>query len=347
MFAAHGAARLPAVEVDSYNVEIKDDEGFIGDRASKGAFRDIVENWRKPMRKQGDDPFGESASESLTKKELDDALAKGEPEAAGVVHAAVEDFSQEFALVIRRFLKLKAWKDTHRLVIGGGFRGSRVGELAIGRTSVILKADGIGVELVPIQSEPDEAGLLGAAHLAPKWLFKGHDAILAVDIGGTNIRAGVVDLNLKKAADLSKACVWKYELWRHAEEKKVDREDAVGSLVEMLEKLIAAAGKEKLRLAPFIGIGCPGKIEEDGSIDRGAQNLPGNWESSRFNLPALLHKAIPKIGDDDTAIVMHNDAVVQGLSEAPFMTDVQYWGVLTIGTGLGNARFTNRKANGD
>jgi hypothetical protein len=34
--------------------------------------------------------------------------------------------------------------------------------------------------------------------------------------------------------------------------------------------------------------------------------------------------------------------VVQGLSEVPFMQDVEHWGVLTIGTGLGNARFTNR-----
>jgi hypothetical protein len=34
--------------------------------------------------------------------------------------------------------------------------------------------------------------------------------------------------------------------------------------------------------------------------------------------------------------------VVQGLSEVPFMQDVRRWGVLTIGTGLGNARFTNR-----
>ena len=41
---------------------------------------------------------------------------------------------------------------------------------------------------------------------------------------------------------------------------------------------------------------------------------------------------------------MHNDAVVQGLSEVPFMRDVKHWGVLTIGTGLGNARFTNRAA---
>jgi hypothetical protein len=40
---------------------------------------------------------------------------------------------------------------------------------------------------------------------------------------------------------------------------------------------------------------------------------------------------------------MHNDGVTQGLSEVPFMQDFDYWGVLTIGTGLGNARFTNRK----
>jgi hypothetical protein len=38
---------------------------------------------------------------------------------------------------------------------------------------------------------------------------------------------------------------------------------------------------------------------------------------------------------------MHNDAVVQGLSEVPFMQDVRRWGILTIGTGLGNVRFTN------
>jgi hypothetical protein len=341
--AEHGATILPAVEVDSYNIEIKDDEGFIGDRASKSAFRDIIENWRKPLRKAGDDPFGDEESDDISKKTLDAVLTKGEPEAAGIVQGAIEDFSQEFALVIRRYLKTKGWKDTERIVIGGGFRGSRVGEVVIGRTAVILKADKIDIDMVPVRNDPDEAGLIGAAHLAPKWLFQAHDGLLAVDIGGTNIRAGVVELNLKKASDLSKAAVWKYELWRHGDEKKVDREGAIKKLVGMIETLIDKAKKEKLKLAPFIGIGCPGIITKDGAIERGAQNLPGNWESSKFHLPSAIHEAIPKIGDDDTAIVMHNDAVVQGLSEAPYMKDVKRWGVLTIGTGLGNARFSNRK----
>jgi hypothetical protein len=341
--AEHGASRLPAVEVDSYNIELKDDEGFIGDRASKGAFRDLIENWRKSVRKAGEDPFGDEPSDTIPKKTLDALLTKGEPEAGGIVHGAIEDFSQELALVIRRYLKTKGWKDTERIVIGGGFRGSRVGELVIGRTAVILKADKVDVELLPVRNDPDEAGLIGAAHLAPKWLFQAHDAILAVDIGGTNIRAGVVQLNLKKAADLSKAAVWKFELWRHGDEKKVDREGAIKKLVDMLDKLADRAKKDGVKLAPFIGIGCPGVISKDGSIERGAQNLPGNWESSRFHLPGAIYEKIPRIGGDEVAILMHNDAVVQGLSEAPFMQGVKRWGVLTIGTGLGNARFTNRK----
>lgn len=44
---------------------------------------------------------------------------------------------------------------------------------------------------------------------------------------------------------------------------------------------------------------------------------------------------------------MHNDAVVQGLSELPRMREVARWGVATIGTGLGNARFSRRAAAKD
>src|SRR5436190_765821 len=254
----HGATRLPAVDVESYNVELEDDDGLLGDRANKGA----------------------------------------------------------------------------------------VGELTIGRAAVILKSDKVAIDLVPIRNNPDEAGLIGAAHLAPRWMFEAHDAIIGVDIGGTNIRAGIVELNLKKASDLAKASVWKFELWRHADEKSVTREEAVEELIDMLSRLIARADKEGLRLAPFIGIGCPGIIEADGTITRGAQNLPGNWESKSFHLPRELHAAIPNIGDYETMILLHNDAVVQGLSEAPFMRDVPRWGVLTIGTGLGNGCFTNRAAPG-
>jgi hypothetical protein len=340
----HGAATLPSVEVDSYNLELKDDEGFLGDRASRQAFHSILENWRKPLRKLGEDPFGDTPSDDLSRSKLDVILKEGDAESAAVIQSAIEEYAQELALVLRRFLKAKAWAGTERIVMGGGFRESRIGELAIARAGLILKADGVKIDLVNIRNDPDEAALLGSLHLAPAWIFKGHDSILAVDIGGTNIRAGVVLPNVAKAADLTKASVWKSEKWRHADEEKLNREKAVDELSGMLRDLMKRARKEGLNLAPFIGIACPGKIEEDGSIAKGAQNLPGNWESSRFNLPASLAEAIPSIDDHDTTILMHNDAVVQGLSEVPFMRDVKHWGVLTIGTGLGNARFTNRTA---
>jgi hypothetical protein len=340
--AHHGAARLPSVEVDSFNIELKDDEGFLGDRASKGAFRKIFDRWRKPLRKTGEDPFGDLPSEEISKKALDDMLIGDDTEASAVVHSAIEEFAQELAYVTRRFLKTKAWAKTERIVVGGGFRDSRLGELAIARTEIILRAEDFKIEMRPIDFHPDEAALIGALHLAPSWIFEGYDSILAVDIGGTNIRCGLVETRWKKAEDLSKAAVWKAELWRHGDDEPT-REGAVKRLVKMLKNLIGAAEEEGFKLAPFIGIACPGVIKEDGSIEKGAQNLPGNWESSKFNLPASLVEAIPTIGEHDTAILMHNDGVVQGLSEIPFMQDVDRWGVLTIGTGLGNARFTNRR----
>ncbi|MCA6118794.1 ROK family protein [Bradyrhizobium sp. WSM 1738] len=340
--AHHGATRLPSVEVDSFNVELKDEEGFLGDRASKKAFRKILDDLRKPLKKNGDDPLGKKASGDIAKSELDEALFGDDIAAAALVHSAIEEFAQELAYVTRRLLKSKAWADTERIVVGGGFRQSRVGELAIARTDILIKAEEFEVDLVPIRFHPDDAGLIGTLHLAPSWIFEAHDSILAVDIGGTNIRCGVVESRWKKAPDLSKAAVWRSELWRHADDEPT-REGAVKRLVRMLKDLIGEAETEGLKLAPFIGIACPGVIDADGSIEKGAQNLPGNWESSKFNLPASLVEAIPQIGDHDTAVLMHNDGVVQGLSEVPFMQDVDRWGVLTIGTGLGNARFTNRR----
>jgi predicted NBD/HSP70 family sugar kinase len=338
----HGSADLPLVTVESYNLEIKDSEGFIGDSASKGAFLELIDDIREKLRAVGEDPLGKTPTEELGRRKLDKLLDDEDKEAAAVVHGAAEEFAGRLARVIRRFSSLKSWRDVERIVIGGGFRQSRVGELAIGRTSVLLKEEGFGVQIWPIRNHPDEAGLIGCAQLAPTWMFKGHDSIVAVDIGGSNIRCGVVELRLKRGNDLSGARVWKSELWRHADDDP-KRDDAVEQLTEMIERLVRSAKKNKLKLAPFIGIGCPGVIAGDGSIERGAQNLPGNWESSTFNLAECIRAAVPEIGDHETVALIHNDAVVQGLSEAPFMHDVQKWAALTIGTGLGNASFVNKE----
>src|SRR5688572_2478083 len=78
--AEHGASNLPAVTVDSYNVELKDSEGFIGDRATNKAFNDILDDWRKQLDRIDEDPMGATPSRKIGKKQLDRMLNSDEPE---------------------------------------------------------------------------------------------------------------------------------------------------------------------------------------------------------------------------------------------------------------------------
>jgi predicted NBD/HSP70 family sugar kinase len=338
---AHGGRLLPAVTVDTYNEELRDEDGFVGDRASRRAFRAILADWRERVKESGADPLGNTPTEELSKAKLDKMMGSEDPVAAALVHTVVEEFAGEMATVVRRFMRLESWKGTERIVLGGGLIASHIGALSMGRASILLKTAGVDVELCAIGNHPDEAGLIGSVQLAPAWILAGHDAILAIDIGGTNVRVGVVELNAGKRGDVADADVWKREHWRHFDDKPT-RDEAIERIAAMLMKLIERAAKEKMKLAPFVGIGCPGLIDEHGTILKGGQNLPGNWEGEGFHLPAALLGHLPRIDGNDIVIQMHNDAVVQGLSEVPNMKDVRHWGVMTIGTGLGNARFTNR-----
>lgn len=354
---AHGMQDLPSVWVDAYNAELYDPsgQGFLGDRASNRAFTEILEDWRGRILRGGDseDPLTQAlgkdcpASE-IERSELDNVLqaADANLEAAGLVHSAMEEFAQEMAGVVRRFLRMPSWRGTERIVIGGGFLEARIGLMTVGRVGVLLKAAGETAQLSPVSRHPDDAALCGAAHLAPLTMLQDFDAVLAADIGGTKMRAGLVTLGRAETSDLSNAEVLASERWRHAGEK-VHRDVAVERLADMLKRLAERAAKEGLHLAPFVGVGCPGIILACGTIERGGQNLPGGgWEGEGFNLPSRLTDALGQVGDQQPVVVMHNDAVVQGLSETPMMQQVDHWGVLTIGTGLGNARFTNRQRNG-
>ncbi|WP_137387601.1 ROK family protein [Rhodoligotrophos defluvii] len=344
--AVHGALDLPAVTVESYNLEIKDGDAFIGDHVSGRAFRAQLDEARRAIAKHGKDPLGDEPSIALSKKTLDKMVTEGDPKAASIIIGTISEFGENLAHVVRRFRRRKDWRKVTAIVVGGGLRQSRVGELIIGRAAMILQSEGEPVDLMPIAQHPDKAGLIGAVQLAPRWMFEGFDSILAVDVGGSNIRCGLVTLNRKKAADLSEAKVHHLELWRHANDDP-SRDEAVDRMIAMLKSLIKLAEREKQKLAPVIGIGCPGVITPEGRIERGGQNLPGNWEAGRFNLPEIVQAAIPTIGEHPPYVIMHNDAVIQGLSQAPFLRDAKHWGVLTMGTGLGNAAFTTKEANGE
>src|SRR5436305_13976378 len=107
--ARHGASRLPSVDVDSFNLELKHEDGFLGDRATKGAFRAIFDKWRKPLRKSDEDPLGDEPSDKINKKTLDAVLIGDDVEASAVLHSAIEELALELAYVTRRLLKTTAW----------------------------------------------------------------------------------------------------------------------------------------------------------------------------------------------------------------------------------------------
>lgn len=337
----HGQWDLPAVKLTSYNLEVRGRYGFIGDQASGRSFRKRVERLGKIAKTGQLAPARSLPSSRTKKKHLDKMLAEGAPIAGAIVHSAVEDFAQSLAEIIRRYLKQKSWSRVERIVVGGGFSNSRVGELAIGRAAILLHSAKIRVELVPLALDPDEAGLIGGAYLVPSAILNGFNALLAVDIGGTNLRCGIVTFKAGAEGRVRAAGIWKRELWRHRKSKP-SRDRLIRRLVRLLKKHAKQAHKAGLELAPVIAIGCPGIIRADGTIRRGTQNLPGNWQGRKFNLPLALRTHLPRIAGHDTLVILHNDAVVQGLSYQPKMRDVREWGVLTVGTGLGNASFFNR-----
>ena len=86
--AEHGGLNLPSVEVRSYNLETRDEGGFIGDRASSGAFREILDEWRERLRATGEDPLGDTPTEEIGRDRLDKLLAHGDSDVAAVIQTA-------------------------------------------------------------------------------------------------------------------------------------------------------------------------------------------------------------------------------------------------------------------
>ncbi|GAB3505300.1 ROK family protein [Pseudoxanthomonas daejeonensis] len=336
----HGASRLPGLRIDHYNLLVPDPdgEGFLGDRASQTAFRELLETARQHHR-TGKDPFGKTPSTELGKKEIDLVLVGGDPDAAHLVHLAVEEYARRLVHVVQVFLAQPQWKGVEKIVLGGGFPDHEAGGLATRRAVCLLEHADVDVSLHPLRHDADEGGLLGWVPLLPR-THRDRAAFLAVDVGGTNIRCGIVEHRLGKHPDGGKARVLEVLKWRHADDAP-SRNEAVIRLAAMLNGLTAQARTRGIDLAPFVGVACPGQVEADGTLSHGAQNLPGDWEQP-FKLPEALAAHLDPIDGNPPQVVLHNDAVVQGLSEHRRMRKTRRWAVLTIGTGLGNASYSNR-----
>ena len=76
--------------------------------------------------------------------------------------------------------------------------------------------------------------------------------------------------------------MWKSSVWRHKDDDP-SRDDAIARMAAMIAKLVEEAQEKKLKVAPFITVGCPGLITRDGLQYEGRRSL-GNlhdWHGPR------------------------------------------------------------------
>jgi predicted NBD/HSP70 family sugar kinase len=324
------------VRISGYGAGLPDPDkegSFLGDRVSGRAFVKLFQKHCKKCRV--------AVARKPSEGDIDRLLEDGDSAEERAVRDVAVAFGDRLAEVIKQFLEWSYWRKTDRIVIGGGMAARHVGDIAIHAAQSRLMKSYPRLELERIHHHPDEAGLVGSVHLIPASRTSGKDGLLAVDIGGSKVRCGIVEFGERKSGLLADARVWRIEVWRHAK-ARASRGKMIKMIAAMLETLIKEADKAKFRLSPLVRVGVPGEIDEEGYILGGAHNLPGNWEERKFNLPAELTEKLPKIGGEPASVSIHNDAVIQGLAELPFMRDVRRWGILTIGSGLGNAHFVNR-----
>ena len=148
----------------------------------------------------------------------------------------------------------------------------------------------------------------------------GHDRVLAVDLGGTNLRVAVVDTQ----GNLT-----------HRQQAPTESDRGHESVLERMAELVQGVAEDAgLPGAAPVGIASPGPINpRDGTVYF-TPNLPG-WRNVR------LAPSIERLTGRRT--VAANDANCAGLGEVAFgaatgYTDVVYIG---IGTGVGGAVVSN------
>jgi predicted NBD/HSP70 family sugar kinase len=342
-FASHGAELLDGVRVSSYNLELRERGTFVGDRGSKSAFIERLEEMRSAAREHGPDPLGRTKSENLSRRDIVRLIERGPRSARRLVRAAIDEQAHALADVVGLFRRHSVWRGIRRIFVGGGFSEGKLGALIVSQTRRVLRRRGTRVSIVPTTArKADHAGLVGAVHLVAPWMLGRFDAILAVDLGGRNVRCGIVTF-AARGGRVRHVRVVAMERWCHAD-TEASRDDIVDWIVAMLRRLAREAERKGRKLAPLVGIGCPGRIGCDGHVEAGAQNLPGRWQQRGFRLSSRIRDGLGTIGGHVPVVIMHNDAVLQGLGELPHLRGARVWGVLTIGTGLGNATFERRHA---
>ena len=147
---------------------------------------------------------------------------------------------------------------------------------------------------------------------------------LGIDLGGTNIKTGVVD-------DTGKV------IGKHAQptDSKYGADRVLKNMVDAAHFVINASGIT-LKDITYIGIGSPGPVDAENGIVISSPNLAG-W--SNYPMRHLIAEALGR------PAVLANDANAAAFGEywvgAGASSDIQNLVMLTLGTGVGGGIVLN------
>lgn len=146
---------------------------------------------------------------------------------------------------------------------------------------------------------------------------------IGIDIGGTNIGAGLVDNELN--------IIYKTEIPTEAHKGYKFVEDRIIKLIEKLIFKAYSMGKK----VDFIGIGIPGISDKSGELVISSHNL--SW--SNVNLGINLRKRF------SVEVHIENDATLAGIAENALGVSKGYKNsiFITIGTGIGGGFIIDNK----
>lgn len=147
---------------------------------------------------------------------------------------------------------------------------------------------------------------------------------LGIDIGGTNLKFGILNKKFELVSDFSY--------------KMSDAVDLDGIKAILIDSILRIASNYELS---SIGIGAPGIIDNNGLIVV-SPNIPAFNE---FNLLEFLRSTIPGRIGKELPIKLENDANIAAIAEMTLGSGSNYsnFVYITLGTGVGGAIILNRQ----
>ena len=140
--------------------------------------------------------------------------------------------------------------------------------------------------------------------------------IIGIDLGGTNLKAGLLDLNYKIRR--------RYNL---ATRRYIQKEDLISAIVYCVNKISRDSGLRTNDIGA-IGIGLPGPVDAKGGIVHFLPNIPG-WRQVKLKKILQDKLKLPVFLDNDVKLITLAEQKLG--SAAPFKNSL----CIALGTGVG------------